>query len=106
MATRPTPLAGSDSPVQSPGTDATPPSRLAGDMGGADTAQPQAAPDQGMAQAVAQVRDMQSTLMDMARQFPSAASALRQAMEGLRAALRQMIANPGSPEPPAPQIGG
>ena len=102
----PSPLAGDDSPVQSPQQGATPPSRLAGNMGGADTTQSPQAPDQGMAQAVSQVRDMQSTLMDLARQFPSAASALRQASEGLRAALRQMISNPGSPEPPAPQIGG
>ena len=57
-------------------------------------------------QAVEQLRQAEVMTMGMAQQFPSAAAALRQAGAGIRAALRQIIANPGQPEPPAPPIGG
>lgn len=62
--------------------------------------------DEGLKQAVQSVRQIQVQLMDLARQFPSAASSLRSSATGLRAALRQIIANPGSPEPPSPNVGG
>jgi hypothetical protein len=62
--------------------------------------------DEGLKQAVQSVRQIQVQCMDLARQFPAAASSLRAAMSGLRAALRQIIANPGSPEPPSPNVGG
>ena len=49
----------------------------------------------------------------MARQFPAAAPSLeaaqngmRQAVDALRAAMRQILTSPGQPEPPAPNIGG
>ena len=52
-------------------------------------------------------------LTSMSRQFPAAAPSLlsaqegiRQAVNGIRAALRQVLANPGQPEPPAPNLGG
>lgn len=62
--------------------------------------------DEGLRMVVNQMRDMQATMMDLAKQFPAAAPSLRNAATGLRAALRQIISNPGSPEPPAPAIGG
>lgn len=87
------------------------PSTLAGQGGGDDPQQgvsPQAQPnpDEGLKQAVQIIRQTQSAVMDLARQFPAAASALRQVETGLRAALRQIVANPGTPEPPSPAIGG
>lgn len=42
----------------------------------------------------------------LARQYPAAAPSFRQAADGIRSALRSIIANPGTPEPPAPAIGG
>ena len=52
-------------------------------------------------------------MTSMARQFPAAAPSLlsaqegmRQAVNGIRAALRQIMTSPGQPEPPAPAIGG
>jgi hypothetical protein len=57
-------------------------------------------------QAVQQLRQSEMMLIAMGQQFPAAASALRQASSAIRAALRQIIANPGQPEPPAPAIGG
>jgi hypothetical protein len=57
-------------------------------------------------QAVQQLRQGEMMTLEMAKQFPSAAQPLRQASTALRAALRQIIANPGQPEPPAPGIGG
>jgi hypothetical protein len=57
-------------------------------------------------QAVQELRQAEMKMLEMAKQFPSAAASLRQAGTGIRSALRQIIANPGSPEPPAPNIGG
>lgn len=66
-----------------------------------------------LGEAVQQIMKTEVTVTEMARQFPAAAPALREAAEGLRtagrglrAALRQVMANPGQPEPPAPNIGG
>jgi hypothetical protein len=46
---------------------------------------------------------MESDVTGMARQFPSAASASRQVIEGLRAMKRQIVANPGGQEPADPE---
>lgn len=66
-----------------------------------------------LGEAVQQIMKTEMTVTDLARQFPAAAPALRTAAEGLRqagtglrAALRQVMTNPGQPEPPAPAIGG
>lgn len=66
-----------------------------------------------LGEAVQQIMKTELTVTDLARQFPAAAPALRQAVDGLRAAgtglraaLRQVITSPGQPEPPAPNIGG
>lgn len=93
-------------PPSSPAPGASP-STLIG--AGADDAQAgpaQGGGDEGLKQAVQAVRQIQVQIMDLARQFPAAASSLRASATGLRAALRQIIANPGSPEPPSPAIGG
>jgi hypothetical protein len=62
--------------------------------------------DEGLKQVLQTIREMQTGMMDLARQFPPAAPAFREAAASLRAGLRQIIANPGSPEPPAPLMGG
>lgn len=82
------------------------PSTLAGDSGAMppDSAQPNS--NEGLKQVTQQVRQLLVTTMDLARQFPAAAPAFRKATEGLRAGLKQIISNPGQPEPPAPDIGG
>jgi len=83
-------------------------------MTGGPTPDETGAPDQGPAggpasmlrQAVTQLRQSEMLLLDMTKQFPAASKALTQATSGIRAALRQIITNPGMPEPPAPNIGG
>jgi hypothetical protein len=64
-------------------------------------------------QGVQQVEQTEMMLTQLAQQFPATAPALRQAQKGLRsaaealrAASRQVMTNPGQPEPPAPNIGG
>ena len=57
-------------------------------------------------QTVQELRKSEMMLLELAKQFPTAAKALRDASTGIRAALRQIIASPGTPEPPAPAIGG
>jgi hypothetical protein len=98
-----------DSALSTPGQSASPSTLagMSGDDSGASpnqTAQPDG--DEGLKQAVQQVRQIQMQVMDMAKQFPAASGALRSVATGLRAALRDIIANPGAPEPPAPSIGG
>jgi hypothetical protein len=96
-----------DYSVNTPG--ASPSTLAGGDDTGTANPNNQAAPgqsDEGLKQAVQRVRQIQVELMDLARQFPAAASSLRASTTGLRAALRQIIANPGSPEPPTPNVGG
>jgi molybdenum-dependent DNA-binding transcriptional regulator ModE len=52
---------------------------------------------------ISKIREMETSVTEMARQFPSAAQASRQVQEGLRAMLRQIVANPGGQEPPSPE---
>ena len=105
----PPPGASGGAPMSSPPGGPPPgasPSTLAGQQpsGGNQPSAPSG--DEGMKQTIQTIRQMQVQMMDLGRQFPPAAAALRKSEEGLRAALRQIIANPGSPEPPAPNIGG
>ena len=81
------------------------PSTLAGGDAPPSGQAPQGS-EEGLKQAVQNVRQIQVQIMDLARQFPAAADSLRAAGEGVRAAMRQIIANPGSPEPPSPNVGG
>lgn len=66
-----------------------------------------------LGQGLQQVMQTEMMLGQMASQFPATAPALRRAQtalrdatEGLRAALKQIMTNPGQPEPPAPALGG
>lgn len=66
-----------------------------------------------LGQGLQQVMQTEMMLGQMASQFPATAPALRRAQaalrdgaEALRAALKQIMTNPGQPEPPAPNIGG
>src|ERR1035437_6284101 len=69
------------------------------DSGGAGGASP-------LKEAIQKLRSAEMDMMEMAGRFPAAASPLRQATTGIRAALRAIITNPGQPEPQAPSIGG
>lgn len=104
----PIPLDGAnDTSANSPDSPSASPSVLAGDTGQNPTAgNAPSETDGGLREVVQKVRAIQVDLMDLARQFPSAAVPLRQAGSALRAALRQVVANPGSPEPPPPNVGG
>lgn len=62
--------------------------------------------DQGMQMMIEKVRGMESDLLAIGQQFPAAGPAAEQAVQSVRAVLRQIIANPGAPEPSAPNIGG
>lgn len=95
--TSPSTLAGTNATQPPAGEDGARPGQGAGPMGGEDD---------GLKAVVQQVRTMQSTLMDLAKQYPSASASLRKCAQDLRAALRDIIANPGAPEPTAPAIGG
>jgi hypothetical protein len=66
-----------------------------------------------MGQAVSKIRETEMTLQQLARQFPGSAPALREAQTlisraviALNTALKQVITQPGQPEPPAPALGG
>ncbi len=94
--TSPSTLAGGGSP--SP--DAAPPAGGGEDMAGADGA------SSALRTAIQSLRKAEMDMMEMAQRFPPAAPSLRQATTAIRAALRQIISNPGQPEPKAPAIGG
>lgn len=115
----------SDTPLPAGGTAPGPgPAQLAGmrageEGGPEETPQPEqpGGPGGGMTAmlgaALQNVMKMELQLTQLARQFPAAGSALgaardklREAIEPLRAATRQILLSPGQPEPPAPSIGG
>lgn len=72
-----------------------------------ETAPPpdQAQPDQAsqLRLLIDEVRQMDMRVTELAKQFPSAASAARQASSGLKALLREIVANAG-PEPASPEM--
>lgn len=91
--------------------------------GGGEDQQQEAATPQGggagggmsgmLGTALQTVMKTEVMMTQMARQFPAAAPSLlsaqegmRTAVNGIRAALRQILTSPGQPEPPAPNIGG
>ena len=116
--------------LRSPGDTPNPPSPgpgpavLAGMASGGEEGGPQEAPTplgggagggmQAMlGTALQTVQKAEVMLTPMARQFPAAAPSLlaaqegfRQAINGIQAALKQIMTSPGQPEPPAPNIGG
>lgn len=59
-----------------------------------------------MKMVIQKIRGIESDLLGISRQFPAAAPAARKAVEATRAVLRQIVANPGAPEPEAPNIAG
>ena len=111
----PRPLGGG-SPGPGPATLAG--SAPGGDEGGGDAPTPEGGGAGGgmsnmLGTAMQTVMKTEVMMTQMARQFPAAAPSLlsaqqgmRQAVEGIRAALRQITTSPGQPEPPAPNIGG
>lgn len=62
--------------------------------------------DKGMQMVIQKIRSMETDLVGMAKQFPSAAPAFRKTVDNLRSALRQIVANPGGSEPDSPPITG
>ena|SRR5215472_1296281 len=106
-----------DTPTPGPAGTAPGPAALAG-RAPEEAATPEGGgPGGGMSamlgQGLQQIMQTEMMLGQMASQFPASAPALRRAQaalrdatEALRAALRQIMTNPGQPEPPAPAIGG
>jgi len=90
------------SPANQPGAG---PSVLAGgpDTGGEGAAGGETS---ALRETVSKLRAMEMELMETSKRFPAAAASLRQATTGIRAALRQVIASPGAPEPKAPNVAG
>jgi hypothetical protein len=88
-------------PVQSPA-----PAPMAGEaadrLAGSDDTQEQSG-QSGMRNVVMEIRRMEQRVIELARQFPTAAKSARQVSEGIRAMLRQIVANPGGPEPLSPE---
>lgn len=117
----PSGLRSPDDTPRPPGGTSPGPATLAG-TAGAEEGETPATPEGGgpgggmsamLGQGLQQVQQTEMMLGQMASQFPAAAPALRRAQTGLRdagealrAALRQIMTNPGQPEPPAPAIGG
>ena len=124
MAAGPTGLRSPDDTPRPPGGTGPSPAQLAGAAPGGAEGGPQEAPtpegggagggmQQMLGTALQTVMKTEAMLTPMARQFPAAAPSLlsaqegiRQAINGIRAALRQIMMSPGQPEPPAPNIGG
>ena len=125
MAAGPTGLRSPDDTPRPPGGTGPGPATLAGMAPGGGEGGPEgeaATPEGGgagggmqkmLGTALQTVMKTEVMLTPMARQFPAAAPALlsaqegmRQAVNGIRAALRQVLTNPGQPEPPPPNIGG
>src|SRR5215471_13970858 len=92
---------------------------MAGDEGGPEATPPPPPGQQGggamgmLGTALNTLQQAEITMTQMARQFPAASPSLldaqkgiRQGVDGIRAALRQIMTSPGQPEPPAPTIGG
>ncbi len=108
----------SPSGLQSPSTPPTSPSTLAGSGTQPPDGQSPATPTPGgddtagaggaspLKEAIQKLRAAEMEMMELSARFPAAANSLRQATTSIRAALRQIITNPGQPEPQAPSIGG
>lgn len=82
------------------------PATLAGQSAQASAPSPTGGGDQGLQMMIEKIRGMESDLLAIGQQFPAAGPAAEQAVQSVRAVLRQIIANPGAPEPSAPSIGG
>ena len=125
MAAGPSGLRSPDDSPSPPGGTSPGPSTLAGtapggddSQGAGDPATPQGGGAGGgmsnmLGSALQAVMQTEVMMTQMGRQFPAAAPSLlsaqqglRQASDGMRAALRQILTSPGQPEPPAPNIGG
>jgi len=86
-------------PTQSPGPMAGAAAERLAEDGNPSEQQGQS----GMRNLVMEIRQMDTRVVQIARQFPMAAKAARQVSEGIRAMLRQIVANPGGEEPPSPE---
>ena len=123
MATGPSGLRSPDDAPRPPGGTAPGPAALAGMAPGGEGGPEEAPTPEGggagggmsgmLGTALQTVMKTEVMMTSMARQFPAAAPSLlsaqegmRQAVNGIRAALRQIMTSPGQPEPPAPAIGG
>lgn len=123
MAAGPSGLRSPDDTPSPPGGTAPGPATLAGMAPGGEGGPQEAPTPEGggagggmqkmLGTALQTIMQTEVMLVPMARQFPAAAPSLlaaqegvRQAVNGIRNALRQIMMSPGQPEPPAPTIGG
>ena len=122
MASAPSGLRSPDDTPSPPGGTAPGPATLAGTAGAADRTGQTPTPEGGgpgggmsqmLGQGLQQVQQTEMMMGQLASQFPAASPPLRRAQaalsdaaEALRAAMKQIMTNPGQPEPPSPAIGG
>jgi len=78
------------------------PDQTGGQPGGSQVQPPQGSADAKMKNDIQTLRGAEAALMEMAQSYPGATKALRTASESIRAAQRQIVSNPGTPEPPVP----
>lgn len=115
MATSPSALtssntSGSGSPSSGDGSDFSP-SRMAGagDGGDGDSQSDPSAqsgsgnPSPALSQVTGQIREMETSLLSLASQFPNASGEVRRAVEGIRNVLKRIVSSPGAQEPAAPR---
>jgi hypothetical protein len=60
----------------------------------------------GLKAATEQMRSLMTAMADLAKQFPAASRSLKAATVNLRSAMREIVAQPGAPEPTTPAVGG
>ena len=77
--------------------------RMADDLEGKEDSGGQQSGQNGARMLISKIREMETNVTEIARQFPSAAQASRQVQEGLRAMMRKIVAIPGGQEPPSPE---
>ena len=77
--------------MATPDTGDTPPDAGAGGMPGATND-----PEQALSGAVQVIRMAEQSLVDLSKQFPQAASEVRNARNAIRSILKKIVSNPGA----------
>ena len=103
----PTQLAGMNPPPSEtvPGGDDLSSGRIPGSGSPAQTqggAPQQGSADAKLKQDIQSLRQMQTALSEMGQSYPTATKALRAATDAIMSAQRQIVSNPGTPDPAAP----
>lgn len=94
-----------DRQLRTPGRGTTPSSLVGSDPNDTGTSGEQGADDGGK-KLMERFYNIKAELTDIAKSFPSSAKSINQALPHLDNALRQIVANPESPEPRTPRSMG